>query len=68
MIRRTPVQFQFAGRGYPTLGARAAQIALGENQNWEWHKKAGVFDYSYLARSGKRVPMDEQGRVTLLLG
>jgi adenylate cyclase len=66
MIRRTPLQFQFAGRGYPTLGARAAQIALGGNQNWEWHKKAGVFDYSYLARSGKRVPMDEQGRVTLL--
>jgi adenylate cyclase len=65
-IRRTPVEFQFAGRGYLTLGARAVQIASRRREPFEWHQSHGVFDRNYLVVGEKRIPLDDQGRLVLL--
>ena len=65
-IRRTPVQFHFAGRGYPTLAARAVQIASGSKEPFQWHQRDGIFDRNYVALGEKQIPLDDEGRLVLL--
>ncbi len=66
MIRRTPLQIRFAGLGYPSLGARAVQIATGNQDGFVWHRRAGIFDRNYVAQGGKQIPLDDEGRLVLL--
>ena len=65
-IRRSPVQFQYGGHNYFSLAGRAAQIASGHREPFQWHKRGGFFDSSYLAVNGKRIPVDDDGRLLLL--
>lgn len=66
MIRRTPLQFRFGGRGYLSLGARAVQVASGTPESFVWHQRGGIFDRNYVTRDGKQIPLDDQGRLVLL--
>lgn len=65
-IRREPLQFVYQGRGYSSLGLRAVQITSPPGKVLAWHKREGLFDSNYLLFAGKRIPLDEQGRMLLL--
>jgi adenylate cyclase len=65
-IRRTPVQFQFAGHGYLTLGARAVQIASGSREPFQWHQSRGILDRNFVSLGEKQIPLDPEGRLVLL--
>jgi len=64
LIRREPVYFLYQGRAYPTLAARAVEIATPQNkEGWvaqkHWHGTPS------LVRGGKSIPVDSVGRVLM---
>jgi adenylate cyclase len=65
VIRREPLQFFYRGLLYPSLGLRTVQIAA-PSEKLLWHKREGLFDSSYVERAGKRIPLDDRGRMLLL--
>ena len=65
LIRREPVYFVYQGRAYPTLGAKTVEVATPENKDGWVAQKSWLGTYS-LARGGKTVPVDREGRVLML--
>lgn len=65
MIRREPVYFLYEGRAYPTLGAKAVEVATPESGNG-WSLEKSWFGTQSLTRAGKSVPIDDEGRVLML--
>jgi adenylate cyclase len=65
-VRRVALQFEYQGKDYQSLSARAAELTESPPREIYWHKKEGFFDRSYLERNGARIPVDEEGRVLVL--
>src|SRR5262249_7965125 len=65
VIRREPLQFEYRGRQYPALGLRTVEIAE-PSVGMTWHKRGGVFASSWVMRAGRRIPLDDLGRLLLL--
>jgi len=64
MIRREPVYFAYHGRVYPTLGAKAIQVATPETKEG-WKLQTSWLGTRSLVRGAKSVPVDSEGRVLM---
>jgi adenylate cyclase len=65
LIRREPVYFVYQGRAYPTLGAKTVEVATPESKEGWVAQKSWLGTHS-LARGGKSIPVDSEGRVLML--
>ncbi len=65
LIRREPVYFVYQGRAYPTLGAKAVEVATPENKQG-WVAKKSWLGTNALVRGGRAIPVDSEGRVLML--
>jgi adenylate cyclase len=69
LIRREPVYFVYQGRAYPTLGAKAVEVATtrGKPEDKEgWVARKSWLGTSSLSRGRKSIPVDGEGRVLML--
>jgi len=65
LIRREPVYFIYQGSAYPTLGAKAVEIATPEYKEG-WTESKSWLGTRSLSRGGKSIPVDSEGRVLML--
>jgi len=65
LIRREPVYFIYQGSAYPTLGAKAVEVATPSyREGWTIH--ANIFNGRSLVRGSISIPVDAEGRVLML--
>jgi adenylate cyclase len=64
LIRREPVYFLYRGRAYPTLAAKTVEVSTPENKEG-WVLQKNWLGTRSLARGGKSIPVDDEGRVLM---
>jgi adenylate cyclase len=64
LIRREPVYFLYRGRAFPTLAAKTVEVSTPENKEG-WVLQKNWLGTRSLARGGKSIPVDDEGRVLM---